>query len=461
MSARPEDLHAGAGYGREPVDDTALPPSRERMERVLGALRGVATLSEVLRILGAMVMLASLSVFLLQGWHEGNDVSRYLMLLTQTGLLTAAGFTLAYGLKENKGARMFFGLALISVAANFTILGALVYSVVQWDAGLVHYPDYASWQLVGAGGAAVTLAGALLALVPVTLLGFAIMARRSFKPLAVHFLVLNALLLLPLRGSLAVGTLALAATLYALWQTRRLGRRDTTLATREGRFALTTLFLPVVILVFRSMYFYAVDSLMVAMLATVAFVLLRQFALAPERDRRLRSFVEIVSMILALVVAATLTDGLQPVLADVWLLPAFAAAFCLLCGDVGRRAGTQALSRMAYGFAALMLALCFLYNAAAFPGLITAGVCALLGACLALAGHGGRDGVALFAGYAMGLGGAVLGFGELVALFRRADWVDLALLGGGAIAVGSLLDRHGAALRLRAERWLGRARGDA
>ena len=61
------------------------------VEGIAESVRNFATLSEALRILGAAVLVASMSVFLLQGWNEGNDINRYLLLLAQTGLLSAAG----------------------------------------------------------------------------------------------------------------------------------------------------------------------------------------------------------------------------------------------------------------------------------------------------------------------------------------------------------------------------------
>ena len=77
----------------------------------------------------------------MQGWSEGNDIRRYLLLLAQTGLLGAAGFALSHLVRETNGARIFFGLALVSIPANFTILGALLYSVFQWDGGLTTDPS--------------------------------------------------------------------------------------------------------------------------------------------------------------------------------------------------------------------------------------------------------------------------------------------------------------------------------
>ena len=73
-----------------------------------------------------------MSSFMLQDWGSANDIQHYFMLLMQSALLAGAGFAMSYLLKENKGARIFFGLGLISVTANFTILGALVFSLTPY-----------------------------------------------------------------------------------------------------------------------------------------------------------------------------------------------------------------------------------------------------------------------------------------------------------------------------------------
>ena len=126
------------------------------VEGIARSIRNFATLSEALRMLGAAVLVASMSVFLLKGWDTGNDVGQYLLLLAQTGLLAAAGFAMSHGLRETRGARVFFGLALISICANFTILGAMVFSVLHWDIGLIEYPAYALWQIESLAGTSAT-----------------------------------------------------------------------------------------------------------------------------------------------------------------------------------------------------------------------------------------------------------------------------------------------------------------
>ncbi len=318
-------------------EEIVLKTSRFSAEGVMQSVRNFATVSEALRILGAAVILASMSVFLLQGWNDGNDIRRYLLLLTQTGLLAAAGFAMSHIVKETKGARIFFGLALVSIPANFTILGALLYSVFQWDGGLTTYPGYADWRIEDVASIGVTMGAAMLVIVPVTLFCFAIMARHSAKTLSLHFLLLNALLLLPVRASVAAGTIALAGVIYALFVIGKETARNPALKTGEGKFALTTLFIPLGIVLFRSMYFYQVDSLMVAMVSMVLFLAARQVSLFPDRSARLAVALEAVSWMLAFVVALALTDALEPGISYGLKAPVFSLTFAMLALDLIRR----------------------------------------------------------------------------------------------------------------------------
>ena len=423
------------------------------VERIMQSVRNFATLSEALRITGAAVILASMSVFLLQGWSEGNDISRYLLLLTQTGLLAAAGFAMSHGLKEAKGARIFFGLALVSIPANFTILGALLYSVFQWDGGLITYPGYATWQIENIASTGATLGGAMFVLLPVTLFCFTIMARHSAKSLSLHFLVLNALLLLPIRNSLAAGTVALLGVTYALYVVSNLAGKDRSLKTGEGKFALATLFIPIGIILFRSMYFYQVDSLMVAMVSLVFFLSARQVTLFPDRSARLAVFLEVLSLPFAMTVALSLTDAFAPALAKGLAAPLFAAVYTVLALDILRRTGSRHLGRVIGVSISASVALSFTLSVVNAPSAMTALFSMMAGVMLLLWGVSGRKPVAMFSGIVTMLAGVVFGFDEIVQLIVTSSWIDLAIFGASAIALGSLVDRHGVVIKLRLDKW--------
>ena len=447
VSAFPEDMVV------EEPEEIVMSTSRFSVDSVMRSVRNFATLSEALRILGAGVILASMSVFLLQGWNDGNDIRRYLLLLTQTGLLAAAGFAMSHIVKETKGARLFFGLALVSIPANFTILGALLYSVFQWDGGLTAYPGYADWRIEDVASIGVTMGAAMLVLVPVTLFCFAIMARHSAKSLSVHFLALNALLLLPIRSSMLAGTIALVGVLYALYVMGKLTRENRALKTGEGKFALASLFIPLGIILFRSMYFYQVDSLMIAMVGIVLFLSARQASLFPDRSARLAMALEIISWPLAMIVALAVTDAFAPALVSGLGAPLFAITYAALALDVIRRTGSSFLARTMGASISIAVALSFTFSVAMTSTAMTALFSVAAGTMLLLWGAAARRLMTIIAGLVTLGAGVLFGFDAIVQLIITSSWVDLAIFGASAIALGSIIDRHGVALKLRITRW--------
>ena len=432
-----------------------LSPGERRfsVDAVAQSIRNFATLSEALRILGAAVLVASMSVFLMQGWSEGNDISRYLLLLAQTGLLAGAGFAMSHGLKETKGARIFFGLALVSIPANFTILGALLYSVLQWDGGLTTYPGYAHWEIGNAANLGMTFGGALLVLVPVTMLCLAIMARRSMKPLTLHFLVLNSLLLLPIRGSMAAGTIALLGVVYALLTIGKLAKDDRSLRTGEGKFALATLFIPLGIILFRSMYFYQVDSLMVAMVSMAVFVGLRQVTMLPDRGPRLALLLETLSMPVAFTFSLALTDAMGIYINDIIAGPVFATLYALLAMDVMRRTESRTYRRIVFATTSIIAMICFSFTVAFQPEPLSALLALGAGAIMLLAGVSFRGHIAAFCGVATLAIGTFFGLEEIWEMVIASSWIDLAIFGAGAIMLGSVIDRHGVVIKMRLVKW--------
>ena len=238
-------------------------------------LETIATLSQIIRTFGACAIIASMSLFMLQGWAEGNDITRYLKLLTQTGLLTAAGLVLSFLVKEFKGARVFFGLALVSVVANFTILGSLTYSMFPMDVQIVDYPAAMKWEVAKSALFLPVFLGALSLLSAVAYFGFSIFSRQIAKPLSISFLCLSAVLLLPVRAPLvAVGLAGL--TLWGAWlMIKRLSRADKLVMTKETKASLAILLLPGIIILARAASFYSIDEITLLAFSGLLFITLR------------------------------------------------------------------------------------------------------------------------------------------------------------------------------------------
>ena len=266
-------------------------------------LTGIATLSEIIRIFGACAVLASMSLFLLEGWNDGNDIQRYFKLLAQTGLLTGAGFALSFFLKENKGARFFFGLSLASVVSSFTILGSLIYSLFQWDGQLIEYPEMLTWHAIDLATFMPICAGAIGLLSLLTSFSFRVFSRNIAGSLTLNFLLMNSLLLIPVRGSLSISVLATVAFWVCSMTVKRLNRKEKINFTNETKFSLGLLFLPCVIIIARALSLYSVDEVMLITLCGLAYFALRSWVIRLEHPSFGKRLMELSQLILVTVIA--------------------------------------------------------------------------------------------------------------------------------------------------------------
>lgn len=424
-------------------------PAPGAIERALRSIRDLASLSEILRLAGAASLIVSMAVYLLQGWHEGNDIDRYLKLLTQTGLLAGAGLAVAQLLNEARGARVLFGLALVSVPVNMTVLAALIYSQVQWDGALGQYPAFATWQVVDPVTFGVVAPVAVAALVAVTCFSFAVLARAQWRQLAWPFLAMNATLLLPVRDSVITGTLALVTAAWAIWHLRHLHRSNTVLHTTEGRFAMLSFAIAPTILLLRSGYFYELDSLMSAALALAAFMALRQTRRVPERNPRAAVLLELAMAAVAFMAAWAVGDLVEPALPDALPVVVFAAVFAGLCVDVYRGTQSGRLAATLSFTANLMLGLSVLLALLIDTTVPVTLVAVVAGAAMTAWGVFQSRPSASALGALTLVASLLLGSEPLVRLFMQGGWLTLAITGGTAIVAASLVDRFGPAIMNR------------
>ena len=272
-------------------------------QSIFTKLKNITSVSEILRLFGACAVIASMSLFLLNGWTEGNDIQRYLKLLAQTGLLTFAGFAMSYALKENKGARLFFALALISVVANFAILGALTYSMFPLDNGLIDYPSMVTWTVVSATSFWPVFIGAVIALMVLARFSFSIFARNIATPLSINFLAMNALLLIPVRSSLLVSAIAIAGLWFSSLLVKRLSTNEKVVFTNETKFALSLMFAPALLIIARAVSLYSVDDVMLVLLTGLAYAFLRFCVSKLDSSPLSKSLVEITQFCVGFVFA--------------------------------------------------------------------------------------------------------------------------------------------------------------
>ncbi len=425
--------------------------SPSRVQQVLQYMAQMATLSQVLRLLGAIVMVGGMSLFLLQGWQAGNDFSRFVTLLTHTLLLTGAGFFLSHVLKEFKGARLFFGLSLISVTANFAIMGALIFSVTGTpDAS--DYPNYASWIVQDPTQITWLLLGAALVLIPVTFLSYAILARPCTKWLATSYLLGNALLLIPTRSSLLISALILLTVCGLVYLLQRNDSNQQALQTFEGRFAKATLFIPAGLILTRSFLFYNIEAAATAVLSLTGYIVLQYTAKHLKSRSFFRALTELASPPLMLTCAGGLTVALDKWIPDAAMIPFFSALLLGLSFDfLNRMSGTT--RRSVYGFIlTTLLCLTIGVNELLFTGFLPSLLSMALAMSVAAMAYWYRQRWNLVIAGALAVYLTLINSFEIIQWEQLYNWVTLSVIGATTILLASLIDRHGATIKLRLEK---------
>lgn len=414
-------------------------------------------LPALLRIVGAGALVVAMYSFLVRGWQSGNDVSRYLMLLGHTGLLAAIGLASGHWLKEAKGARLLLTLALVSVPANFAILGAFVFSQTTGiDVGV--YPHYIAWTVDSLGTALMTTGGALLVLAPVTLLGFTVLARSLSRTLSALFLLSNLALLLPLRDPQGIALLVAGLTVAVVGFSRRSAQNQTAARTQEGVIALGLQLLPIGVLLGRTLWLYAFDLFLATVLAATLFFMLRQISLYLRAGSVLRNLLDMLSLIPALALMPLFSSALErtALCPDAWVIPLGTLAAALLVYDISRRSAGRAAVYRKLAVSTLLLGM--IGNLLLFSGPLAALACVAVGTLSLVHGYRVRQISLLAGGLIQVLAGVMHQFIDLIRHFDLGSWVSLALLGMLSIVFASVLESQSGKLRLRFEAWRGRLR---
>lgn len=400
-------------------------------------------LPQLLRMAGATALLVAMYSFLVQGWQDSNDLLRYAMLLGHSVLLCGLGLASGHWLREPRGARLLTSLALVSVPANFAILGAFVYASV--GAGSVPYPGVAQWQLHSTGLTAATVTVASLMLVPVVLLGFRVLARPLSGRLTLLFLAGNIALLLPVRDPTLIGAIALPLALLTLLQNER--NRDEHLCARtpDGIMARLMQYLPLAVLLGRSLWLYEADAFLFTAGLLSVFLVMRQLSLLLPGQSILRGLLEVSSGVLTPLIGIGIGVLLDAWVVNELILPTCSLVTAALLWELSRR--VEMAPSLYRSLAMLALLAGFVGNLYLFGGVDIALYCIGTGVALAVFGQQ-RQQLALFGtGLLIAASGLLYLLLRLLAEFDLGGWLSLALIGMLAIVLGSLLESRGGRLR--------------
>ncbi len=409
-------------------------------------------LARVLRIIGGTLLVASASTFLLQRWQAGSDLFRYALLVVHTLLVAAAAWFCGLGVRESRGARTFLGLVLAIIPVDFGVLAGLVYSQFRWEDAVV-LPRYAVWQAPSAVAALGTFGLTCLLLWPLALLSLVALARAEARRLTAWFVVTNLCLVLPVRDPHVTALVASAAGLGLMAFETWVWTKEPTLRTFEGRVARLVLWIPLAVMVGRSITLYRPSCLfagVVSLSGCIAwFMGTRRVDAAPVRNWStwLSALGALGGWLLCWSYFAT-----HHRLPDAWQIPLFCGpAAALLIGFSWWAGGAgRALRVLAAGFACL----CAGPNLLLYPSFGMSLACLLVGIALVAWGVGGEQKLPLVGGVLTALFGLGYHLRYAIELDSVARWGSLSLLGLGLIVAASYLERH----QERLGAWMRKAR---
>lgn len=427
-----EYMPAGTEWGAEANPDQSLSPARR-----------LSTISTVLRLFGAVLVVAAGATFLLQQWGEGSDFTRYLMLLALTAALGASGFICGLGVHESRGARTLLGLVLAFIPVHFAVLGGLLHSQFPWDAA---FSPNAPWNAGSPASALMLTAIGIGTLVPLGWVAMMVMARRHATRLMLAMFAANAPVLIPVRDPALVAWVV--AGMFALvvlleWRIASLGYA---MRTGEGRFIRALIVVPVGIVIGRSLIWYNPTVFFMGLLLLSGGVAL--FSLVPRlglgtSSARTAQQVAALGAVAGCLLTMGVVLGEISVANELFMLVFMFPAAALLLGlsfiSVGSGADYRFLAvLLSVGVSVLNLVMFWSAEHVTIAGI----ACLLVGTASVVYSVYTHRKLPLL----LGVTGALAGFAQLMAaaieIENLAHWGSLAFIGVLLILIAALFERY-------------------
>jgi len=411
------------------------------LDKAINSIKDFSSISSFLRFIGALAVLVSMSMFLLQGWSESGDFERFCTMLGQTALLSAAGFLIVKVFSDVKGARLFFGLSLVSITTNFTTLGALMYSVFSLDNLAGDYPSFALWQAASGSTALIALAISLLILVPIAWLSFSVLARPVVKKLTLTYIGMNLLLLVPVRELIFIIPLAAIALILMLKKVDLKNMNDSlkknfSWNTKEGKFARLTLFLPLGIMIIRSLMSYDVGS--VEILAIAASIYATSIVGSEFSDRKFEGLLHSLAFISTLFIAAIVAFSLTEI-----GLPLFALIIVLACIDLFKRSKSKLMQSLLPLAGGTIVTMSVVSQQLIDPSVASALFAIVAGFVSIFTCMKSQNKLLFWLAIVNFLTVPYMYFDSISSLFLDSGWMGLAIGGVLIITLASALERYG------------------
>ncbi len=430
------------GQDNPAVQNQQVPDETKKPAGLIQLMRQYASLSDLLRYAGVVAVSVAMALFLIDGAVGLTYLQRFLTMLGFSGLLTAAGFIMSMLLKEQRGSRAFMMLSLLSVPVNFTVFGALFYSFAPLDRLTGNYPGFALWQAEPTDVVTALVAG-ISVLIPVTWIGFSVLARNARQWLTVSLLSVSAVLVVPVRQEFVVVSLALVAGCALWFLVKKYCSDKLIFKTTEGKFSIAVLALPVIILLFRSVVLYDAGSLVSLLLSGGFYLLMRRLLLALQKPGFMAMAATLITSIAALATGIASAAFIHNLTDIDFLIPMAVLIYPAMSHDLIRVSPSARAASM-LGIASAVLSVLMLLVIAFFGSSLSLSItCVMALIAIAACGYTVQSRPATVIALVGILVIAARHIDSMWDAAMQTGWWGIAAAGAIAIVSGSLVDRAG------------------
>ncbi len=400
-------------------------------------------ISNILRLAGGGFTVAAIIIFLFQRWENATDLYRYGMIFGETLILAGLGFATSHWFKDQRSARVFLGLSLVSTSAVFTILAAMIHSQVQWLPVAANLPEFAVWALDSMDSVLPLLVASVIVLGAQSLFTLMVLARPAARSLSLLLMLNIGLLLLPIRDMGITTLMVLPALLLGFRHIADLRKSTPAMRTGEGAMAGLLVLLPLFIMIGRGASLYAHGPVAIGSLALLAYLLLRQIAQSITRAPRFSKALEVVSLLPAAVASlqlVTLVDYNIPQL-NHWLIVIFGATMSVFLMDLALHAASGRERYLRVAFYTLLLV--SMIEEAFYPTVASALFGVVVSALALLFSIAVRENSVLKLSVLTLLGSLVLLVSKIIFTLNAGTWISMTILGMASIILAAAVDRYG------------------
>ncbi len=234
------------------VPDLSLPPHAESPSSKAYPWQD-HKLTKVLRWCGGIILAAAAAAFMYQGIYSFTPMTRHWIMLAVCLLLGLCGMLTGNLLKEEKGARLFLGLAAASFPVLGSQLGAMYYSIFGLPP--VGMPAPLVFTMADSGVLLFATVLTLAIVLPVSHLAFRILARPQAGCLGMMYALANMCMLIPLRDDFWASAVITIVAIAIFWIDSTRFARDFRLDSFEGRAARLMLSGPLAVMIGRSFFY--------------------------------------------------------------------------------------------------------------------------------------------------------------------------------------------------------------